>query len=204
MAGSAASEYRAANYSVLFSTSGQKHGHGGAGGASGDLLAELVDSDPGSCTAAGDRTAPKSARRDVALPGKEATIRGFSGTDLLIEDEASRVSDDLYAAIRPMLAVSGGRLVLLSTPWGRRGHFYEAWENGGDSWERYRVPATECPRISPEWLEEERRSLPDFIFQQEYLCEFLDTKDQYFATDLVAAALTESITPLWQRLKETI
>src|SRR5215210_542190 len=63
--------------------------------------------------------------RIVTLPGKEATIRGFSAPDLVIEDEASRVSDELHQAIRPMLAVSQGRLVLLSSPFGRRGHFYE-------------------------------------------------------------------------------
>src|SRR5215207_9737335 len=52
--------------------------------------------------------------RIVVLPGKEATVRGFSAVSLLIVDEAARVRDDLYQSIRPMLAVSGGRIVLLS------------------------------------------------------------------------------------------
>lgn len=65
------------------------------------------------------------------------------------------MDDALYYAIRPMLAVSGGRLMMLSTPHGRRGVFFEAWDHGTE-WKRYRVPATECPRISPEFLEEER------------------------------------------------
>jgi len=46
--------------------------------------------------------------RIIALPGKEGTIRGFSGVRLLVIDEASRVPDALYQAVRPMLAVSGG------------------------------------------------------------------------------------------------
>ena len=54
--------------------------------------------------------------RIQALPGTEKTVRGFSGVDLLIIDEASRVSDDLYFSVRPMLAVSGGELVALTTP----------------------------------------------------------------------------------------
>jgi hypothetical protein len=54
--------------------------------------------------------------RIVTLPGSEKTIRGFSGTALLIVDEASRVADELYFAVRPMLAVSGGSLMVLSTP----------------------------------------------------------------------------------------
>lgn len=56
--------------------------------------------------------------RIVALPGKEATVRGFSSVAMLIVDEASRVPDSLYRAVRPMLAVSKGRIVVLSTPFG--------------------------------------------------------------------------------------
>ena len=54
-----------------------------------------------------------------------------------------------------MLAVSGGSLMMLSTPYGKRGVFYEEW-TGGHGWERYEVPASQCPRISEDFLEEER------------------------------------------------
>jgi hypothetical protein len=59
--------------------------------------------------------------RIVGLPGSEATVRGFSAVSLLLVDEAARVSDELYLAIRPMLAVSDGALWLMSTPFGKRG-----------------------------------------------------------------------------------
>ena len=39
--------------------------------------------------------------RVISLPSKEGTIRGFSGVDLIIEDESSRVPDELYRAVRP-------------------------------------------------------------------------------------------------------
>src|SRR5918992_1313426 len=97
--------------------------------------------------------------RIVTLPGTEKTIRGFSGVGLLLVDEAARVDDELYFAVRPMLAVSGGALMMLTTPYGKRGVFYEEW-TGGAGWERYEVPAAECPRIPPEFLEEERDALP--------------------------------------------
>jgi hypothetical protein len=61
--------------------------------------------------------------RIVGLPGTEATVRGFSAVSLLLIDEASRVEDDLYMAIRPMLAVSDGALWLIGTPYGQRGFF---------------------------------------------------------------------------------
>src|SRR5207244_3649377 len=125
--------------------------------------------------------------RIVSLPGKEGSIRGFSGVRLLLIDEASRVEDALYYSVRPMLAVSGGRLVALSTPFGTRGWWYEAWRSEED-WERYRVPASECPRISPAFLEEERRTIGSFWFDQEYACEFIDAISQAFTRADVDAA----------------
>jgi len=142
----------------------------------------------------------ENGSRVVALPGKEGTIRGFSGVDLLIIDEASRVDDALYGSVRPMLAVSGGRLVALSTPWGKRGWWFEAWEDGGADWERVRVEATECPRIAAAFLEEERRSLPTLLYRSEYCCEFTDTTDQVFSSDDIRAALSAEVAPLFPAL----
>jgi hypothetical protein len=134
--------------------------------------------------------------RIEALPGTEKTIRGFSGVDLLLVDEASRAADELYYAVRPMLAVSGGRLMMLTTPYGRRGVFYEEW-TGGEGWERYEVPASECPRIPEEFLQEERRALPRRVFRQEYECSFEETDDQVFTHADVTAAISEEVTPLF-------
>jgi len=138
----------------------------------------------------------ENGSRIICLPGSEKTIRGFSGVSLLILDEAARVDDALYHAVRPMLAVSGGALMMLSTPFGRRGVFYEEWTDGED-WERYEIPATQCPRISETFLEEERRSLPHRVFRQEYQCSFEETEDQVFSLEDVQAAITPEVTPLF-------
>lgn len=135
--------------------------------------------------------------RIIALPGKEETIRGYSGVRLLVVDEASRVADSLYYSIRPMLAVSGGRLIALTTPFGKRGFFFDAWEDGGDEWERIKVTAAECPRISSEFIEEERRALGDWWVEQEYFCQFNDTTDQVFSYEHVMAAMNDEIKPLF-------
>jgi hypothetical protein len=137
--------------------------------------------------------------RIEALPGTEKTIRGFSGAALLIVDEAARVDDGLYYAIRPMLAVSGGRLMMLSTPAGRRGVFHEEWTNG-EGWERYEILASEVPRIPESFLAEERAALPTFIYEQEYCCRFIETEDQLFGYDLVASSITEEVTPLFEEV----
>jgi hypothetical protein len=134
--------------------------------------------------------------RLLALPGQEATVRSYSGVALLCVDEASRVLDDLYYSIRPMLAVSGGRLVVLSTPFGKRGFFHKEWTEG-QGWERFEVPATQCPRISPEFLAEEKRVLPAAWFAQEYLCQFSETVDSLFSYDDVMAAMVPELPPLF-------
>ena len=84
----------------------------------------------------------------MCLPCREDTIRGYADVGLLVIDEAARVPDDLYRAVRPMLAVSAGRLVCLSTPYGKRGFFHDCWVRGGDDWQRIEVPAEKVPRIS--------------------------------------------------------
>lgn len=136
--------------------------------------------------------------RVVCLPGKEATVRGFSRVSLLIVDEASRVRDDLYGAMRPTLAVSGGRVLLLSTPWGRRGFFFEEYENGGPRWKRIVIRATDCPRIPPSFIETERESRGDWWVRQEYFCEFVETEDQVFGYQDVMDALDDDIEPLFE------
>jgi len=134
----------------------------------------------------------ENGSRIVSLPGKEQNVRGFANTALIIIDEASRVPDDLYYSIRPMLAVSSGRLIALSTPFGTRGWWYEAWV-GPEPWERWEIPASKCPRISPEFLAEEKRVLGSYWFQQEYECSFLDSQTQVFKREDVEAMFNEPV-----------
>jgi hypothetical protein len=133
----------------------------------------------------------KNGSRIVGLPGNEKTVRGFSAVSLLLIDEASRVSDELYGALRPMLAVSDGALWLMSTPFGKRGFFYEEWEHGGSVWERVEATALECPRIQPAFLEAERVWMGERLFRQEYLCSFEDEVSGVFGEDAVRGAFTD-------------
>jgi hypothetical protein len=138
----------------------------------------------------------KGGGRVLSLPGSEATIRGFSGATLIVEDEASRVDDALYFSVRPMLAVRGGRLILMSTPFGKRGHFWNEW-NAGTTWNRVEVPATAVPRISAEFLVEERSSMGDWWFEQEYMCQFKESTDSVFSYDAVMGALSDDVPVLF-------
>ena len=132
--------------------------------------------------------------RVVSLPGSPDTIRGYSGPHLVIVDEAAFCEDALFGAVGPMLVVSRGDLVMLSTPYGKRGQFYEVWENGGEDFVRLSVPALECSRIDPAVLEREKRTMPDWLFRQEYGCEFVETLDAVFTHAQVTGALCEGET----------
>ena len=131
-----------------------------------------------------------------ALPGEEGTIRGFSDVALILVDEAARVDDALYEAVRPMLAVSGGRIVVMSTPFGRRGFFYQEWTEGGPDWLRVKITAHDVPRISRAWLDRERARVGSWWFDQEYLCVFKESEDTAFAFADVEASLTADVVPL--------
>lgn len=133
----------------------------------------------------------------VALPGnKEDNIRGFSKVNLMVIDEAAYVDEGLFTTLRPMLIISRGRLMGLSTPGGTEGWFFDEWHanltDPKDRWERYKVVATECPRITEEDLDEERRKLGPW-FNQEYMCEFMESDRQVFTREDVARAIRPDV-----------
>jgi hypothetical protein len=140
----------------------------------------------------------ENASRVIALPGSEGSVRGYSSVNMLLLDEAARVSDSLLAAVRPMLAVSAGRLIALSTPAGKRGWFYEAWVSG-EPYARVKVRATDVPRIPAAFLAEERRALGPLRYASEYDVEFIDAEGSLFRTEDVQGALEEY--PQWNLAK---
>jgi hypothetical protein len=169
---------------------------------SGELFRKVVDLYDAcgrpvpACARTARRLEFANGSQGLSLPGTERTIRGFSEVALLVIDEAARVDDALYRAVRPMLAVSMGRLVALSTPYGKRGWFHDEW-HGEAEWERVRVTAEECPRIPREFLEEERRALGERWFREEYLCDFAETIDAVFSYADIQAARSSDIEPLF-------
>jgi phage terminase large subunit len=136
-----------------------------------------------------DRLELANKSRILSLSGQHPnSLRGFSSPTLLIIDEAAQVRDETYEeALRPMLAASNGRIVLLSTPHGKRGFFYRAWEDGS-TWLTVKINAHECPRISKEFLEEEKKGKPDRLFKQEYFNFFAEVVSSVFRLEDIEAA----------------
>ena len=96
-----------------------------------------------------------------------------------------------------MLGVSDGSLLMLSTPFGKRGEFYRAWTEG-EGWTRIRVPASMCPRLTKAFLDEERRELGPMRYSEEYELAFLEPDETVFTTALIDRAFTTEVRPLWQ------
>jgi len=135
-----------------------------------------------------------NGNRFIARPGSEKSARSFSAVTLLLEDEAARVADALYNSVRPMLAVSNGRHVLMSTPFGKQNHFFKIWDEQRDLWEWYEIPAEQCPRITKEFLEEEQRTNP--WFEQEYHCVFMDSEGSIFSSDLFRSLANPAVSAM--------
>src|SRR5215211_3079118 len=144
---------------------------------------------------------PSRMGRASSLPGaSEATVRGYAKPDVIVVDEASRLKEETFTAIRPMLATHPtGRLLLLSTPWVKAGTFYRTWTSDSPAWERVEVTTADCPRLTPEYLATEKAELPAWVYAREYEGLFSDDDATLFPAELIAAAMDETVTPLFGR-----
>jgi len=107
--------------------------------------------------------------RVVCIPGKEETVRGYQGVTLLIKDEAARIPDDMNKSVVPMIAVSKGQEVDLTTPWGQRGWFWRKWhDTERTDIRRFKVTWRECPRHTKEFIDREIREQGQSWVNQEY------------------------------------
>lgn len=142
--------------------------------------------------------------RALCIPSGETSVRGYSAPDLLVLEEAAAIDSEVVRASLPVLAATeNGRLLLISTPRGRRNWFAEVWFDGGPDWERFEARASDCPRISAEFLAGERRIMGDALFEQEYQCRFLDDdlaldarNPKVFNPDLLRGLVDPTIQPI--------
>jgi hypothetical protein len=139
-----------------------------------------------------------SGSRIISLPGNNAdTIRGYSAPTLVVLDEAAFIKDALVTAVGPMMALGRGKLVMLSTPNGKRGAFYTAWSGDSSDWRRIEVKADECPRIDRDYLAQQRRERGDLLFGQEYECQFIATQDQFFSEGAIEKMFSTAGEPIF-------
>jgi hypothetical protein len=97
----------------------------------------------------------------------------------IVVDEAALVRDletVWQASLRPTLSVLGGDAWFLSTPKGLD-TFHSLYQLGQDpfqtDWQSWQMPSSASPYISASEIEAARHELPERIFSQEYLAQFL-------------------------------
>ncbi len=137
----------------------------------------------------------ENGSRIVSLPGTESTTRGFAAARLVILDEAARVPDEIFAGVLPMVA-SDGVLMALSTPWGRRGWFFELNQDVQNGWQKHKVTCYESGQYAPERIAEMKSTVGSFMFASDYECVFGDTDSQMFGTEIVRACMSDLLVPM--------
>lgn len=149
------------------------------------------------------RTAARTGRN---LRGK-GTTRRVKRFRVILDERAFIPDEAVESAIKPMLATvpGGGQLVEISSPFGRRGGFFEDYGKGERKEGRYRavrLPSSQNPLVDPEFLAEMQEEMTERAFRTEFLAEFLDAAGVVFPeADLLAAVCEDDygMSPLWGR-----
>lgn len=114
-------------------------------------------------------------------------IRGYT-VDLLIADEAAFIPEEVWTAVTPMLAVTKGDIILLSTPHGKGGYYYSCFED--ENFKSFHINSEDCERIDKKFLARERERMTKVQYAQEYLGEFVDELMQFFPTETIKGCMT--------------
>jgi hypothetical protein len=127
-------------------------------------------------------------------------IRGYT-IDELYADEAHFIKEDVWAAVTPMLATTGGNINLLSTPFGTTGYFYRCFTDTKNNFTKIHVSTEEVAesREDPqkthliEFLADEKDRMTKLQYQQEYLGLFVGGIQRFFSDAMITNSCTLKI-----------
>jgi len=121
--------------------------------------------------------------------------RGRKYAHIAIDEAAmiARLGEAWQEVIRPTLADYEGTADFYSTPRGRN-FFWQLWQRGQDEhqpdWASWQMPTSANPYIKPAEIEAARLELPERVFAQEYLAQFLEDAGGVFRRVAEAATAT--------------
>jgi len=138
-------------------------------------------------------------------------IRGFTG-DLLIADEAAFMPETMWAAAKPTLLTTAGHIILVSTPHGRQGYFWEAFQNKAKRFKVFHVNSEQVVKDRPiceswtvpqrqgaiEFLEAEKQDMSQLRYAQEYEGRFVDDLRQFFPDELIQKCMNNKRREVFQ------
>lgn len=157
---------------------------------------------PGAEVRLGDMMVSFSGGGEISIRSADApdSLRG-EGLDLVVMDECAFIKPEAWShSLRPALSDKKGRALFISTPRGRN-WFWNLYQRGlsEPGWKSFRFPTSANPHIDREEIEAARRELPEIIFRQEYLAEFVDSEGAVFRRVMEAAVLEPLNEPLPER-----
>ena len=156
-------------------------------------LRQIARKIPGAEVRLGDRQVNLPGGGFVAVRSADNpdSLRG-EGLDFVVMDECAFMQREAWTeAIRPALSDRQGKALFISTPKGRN-HFWELYQKGINSeegWQSWTFPTISNPFIQASEIEAAKRDLPEMIFRQEYLAEFIDDSGGVFRRVQDAAVL---------------
>ncbi len=129
--------------------------------------------------------------RVITQPATRSAGRGIPATLVIVDEQAwQQYARLIFTAVVPMLAETGGRLIVLSTPQGQGNLFHELWEGAQDAasaWSPHFLPWGVHPDWDDEWAEARRAEMGVEAFAQEHDCDFLRSGAAVFEPDDIAA-----------------
>ena len=110
------------------------------------------------------------------------SIRGYSFNYVIIDEAAFVAENAVNEAILPTLSALGKKCLIISTP--KSKNWFYSWfirglEENNDIIS-FKGKSTDNPHIDKNFIEEQRKSLPESIFRQEYMSEFTDSGNDVF------------------------
>lgn len=165
------------------------------------LIHRLALQIPGAAIRQSERlvTFPNGGEIQVRSADNPDSLRG-EGLDFVVMDECAFIHEDAWQeAIRPALADRKGRALFISTPKGRN-WFWRIWQRCMDEhdteWHGWQLPTSANPYIDPAEIEAARLGLPERIFLQEFLAQFLDDAGGVFRRVLESATAAPQAAPI--------
>ncbi|HNN60632.1 MAG TPA: terminase family protein, partial [Leptospiraceae bacterium] len=134
----------------------------------------------------------------IAFKGsdKPDNLRGETLHGVVLDEAASMRAAVWYEIVSPMLAVHRAPADIIGTPRGKNWFFDLASQRRADpEWTVIHAPSNSSPFFSPEEFEERRRTMPELIFRQEILAEFIDDASGVFrrVQDCISGEMEEPV-----------
>jgi len=133
----------------------------------------------------------KNRSRIIALPCSENLLRGYTAEIVICDEAAFMPEETITNVIFPMLSTTNGYAIFLSTPWGKEHFFYRAFKN--PKYSAHKVKSSECPLITPEFLEEQRQNMTAEAYKMEFEAEFAEAQNCFFSQDLIRECIDPNL-----------